>query len=983
MTIQVEVPSNTPADDSIWVFGGQLFNIFTQRVQMSRVAGKTNTWQADVSAPEATIFRYYFARNNDYSKLEAYAPFWPNGYSIGPGLYQRQAPLRELLVTNGATITETVAAWSDRAPLSGSTGTIAGTITNKAGNPLPGLWISAGPHQTFSDADGDYVMQGVPSGSCTITVRSENGEYAAVNTSVNLAADAITTQNITLTAQAMFPVTFNVAVPADTPAGAIPRLFGDSYRLGMIEIAGQGASDTTRYIDLAPLPGQHWTYAAELGNGACMNYLYTLGSNVLNFENQQGRAAIVTRTFCVNGPTIVNDTVAAWRSPGQVAVTLTATSPASPEDTLYVTADNGFGNTTVKMWPTGPGMATYTLYVNPNTTLKYRYVENTDPDTGGEIIDQDTNPPPYRTAAVGSSSLKLDDTIQAFRNQLLEPALSTLSSGITGPVAQRAEPFQTGIEPVDYWRSNWLPLVNPTMSRIKAMNAQWVMIDVLWTPTIVNPPQFDLVFDDFPPQDLIAHIHAAKAAGLHVALRSEMYPNSFALTQGKAFVDAFFAQVQRFSLYHADIAKREGAEMLVVETQYLRGNASSMAGDPALRTYVNAKLKAIVAAIRAHGYTGKLATDVFVNYPELDWYADLDYLGEEWWFQPIATSDSDTVQSMYDRTMSVLKSSYMPAVDRFHKPMIIDVEYYSAHTSALATYAFGPQIAPGRPADPSVASDYDEQGRVYQAVLLAFAATPWVQGSFSFGYAYYNLDSKGYSIRGKTAEQIVSRIYQQINSTATTPSITAIVNAADFKSETLSPDAWISILGQNLGQLEAASSANTVALGGASVTVCGTPAVLNYNSGSVTANGSTGWQINALLPDGVAGPTSCPVVVTVGTQASLPVSVAIAGGIMELFQFATSAGTLPIITHADYSLVGPVSAGLAPAKSNETVVAWATGDCSRPAVTVGGISATVAFSGRVGPGLCQVNFAIPNTSSGSSRLGISSSPNIYTLWVSQ
>src|SRR5262249_62216285 len=105
---------------------------------------------------------------------------------------------------------------------------------------------------------------------------------------------------------------------------------------------------------------------------------------------------------------------------------------------------------------------------------------------------------------------------------------------------------------------------------------------------------------------------------------------------------------------------------------------------------------------------------------------------------------------------------------------------------------------------------------------------------------------------------------------------------------------WISILGQNLGQTETASGANTLTLGGASVTVCGTAAVLNYNSGPVTTNGSTGWQINALVPDGVAGQASCPVVVTVGAHASPPVNVATAAGIMELFQFRTSAGTLPI-----------------------------------------------------------------------------------------
>jgi uncharacterized protein (TIGR03437 family) len=215
-----------------------------------------------------------------------------------------------------------------------------------------------------------------------------------------------------------------------------------------------------------------------------------------------------------------------------------------------------------------------------------------------------------------------------------------------------------------------------------------------------------------------------------------------------------------------------------------------------------------------------------------------------------------------------------------------------------------------------------------------------------------------------------------------TPSIASVVNGADFKPEPLSPGAWISILGQNLGQAATPTAANTFTLGGAGVSVCGIAAALSYNSGPVTTNGSMSWQLNALVPDGASGQTSCSVVVTVAGQSSQPASVTIASGVMELFGFASAAGPLPIITHADYTLVGPVTAGLTPAKPSETVIAWGTGDCSLPSVTVGGTSATVPFSGRVEPGLCQINFVVPTSLSGSNPLRLSTSPNPYSLWVS-
>lgn len=208
-----------------------------------------------------------------------------------------------------------------------------------------------------------------------------------------------------------------------------------------------------------------------------------------------------------------------------------------------------------------------------------------------------------------------------------------------------------------------------------------------------------------------------------------------------------------------------------------------------------------------------------------------------------------------------------------------------------------------------------------------------------------------------------------------------VVNAANFKSEPLSPGAWFTIFGRNLGQAGQWTTPSTFTLGGASVSVCGVQAAISFNSGSVTTNGVVGWQLNALMPDGIAGQTSCPVVVTVDGQASQPANVSIASGILELFGFTSAAGSLPIITHADYSLVGPSSAGLNPAKPGESVIAWGTGDCSPPTVTVGGNPAVVLFSGRVAPGLCQLNFVVPDSPAGANELKVSTSPNSYTIWV--
>jgi hypothetical protein len=162
-----------------------------------------------------------------------------------------------------------------------------------------------------------YLIEGVPSGSCTLTIRSETGEYRAVTAIVDIATGATTTKDIVLTAAQMGTVTFNVRVPNDTPALAVPRLYGDSYRLGMVENVGFIVAEPTRPIDMTAAGGNLWTFSAELGNGTCVTYLYTIGYFSRNNE-KASNGAIVTRSLCVNGSTTVNDTVAAWKTSQQV-----------------------------------------------------------------------------------------------------------------------------------------------------------------------------------------------------------------------------------------------------------------------------------------------------------------------------------------------------------------------------------------------------------------------------------------------------------------------------------------------------------------------------------------------------------------------------------------------------------------------------------------------------------------------------------------
>lgn len=229
------------------------------------------------------------------------------------------------------------------------------------------------------------------------------------------------------------------------------------------------------------------------------------------------------------------------------------------------------------------------------------------------------------------------------------------------------------------------------------------------------------------------------------------------------------------------------------------------------------------------------------------------------------------------------------------------------------------------------------------------------------------------------------------------PTISAVVHGGSFLPVPLAPGTWFSVLGTNLGTKATASDANTFQLGGASITVCGFPAILNYNSGATqSAPDVLSWQINALMPNGVLGHESCSVVVTVNGQQAAPYSVTITDESLELFQFVAPASdgsapplVLPVITHADYSLVGPLAYStqllkLTPAKAGEIIILWGTG-CkmtTNPVVSINGTPAQLLFAGITGLGLCQLNIVVPpDTPSGIASLTLPDPAPSYKLAV--
>jgi uncharacterized protein (TIGR03437 family) len=207
--------------------------------------------------------------------------------------------------------------------------------------------------------------------------------------------------------------------------------------------------------------------------------------------------------------------------------------------------------------------------------------------------------------------------------------------------------------------------------------------------------------------------------------------------------------------------------------------------------------------------------------------------------------------------------------------------------------------------------------------------------------------------------------------------VTGVVNAGSFQPG-IASGCWISIFGTNLSPgtylwqaSDIVNGALPTLLQGVSVTVNGLPAYVDYVSPT---------QINALAPDdGTLGPVPVQVTTAGGTSNAVTVQKSLLAP-----AFLTFDSTHVAALHADYSLIGAPNllpgAVTTPANPGEIIllygvgfgpanppqpsgqlVATATPLANSVQVTIGGQTASVAFSGLVESGLYQFNVTVPSS----------------------
>ena len=200
--------------------------------------------------------------------------------TVNEHLYNdRPVRYRLYQVTGPGTVEDVVSGWTDSI-YQGPTGRIMGSIIDQStGKPATNILVAAGGEQTFSLADGSFLLEGLPPGTHNLAFYSLDGFYSFYQQGAVVAADSTTPVSAKLSPTTLVTVIITVKVPSGTPSDAPLRLAGNLSQLGntFADLAGGVSSLPYRMPVLGKLANGRYMVTLSLPGGTYLEYKYTLG----------------------------------------------------------------------------------------------------------------------------------------------------------------------------------------------------------------------------------------------------------------------------------------------------------------------------------------------------------------------------------------------------------------------------------------------------------------------------------------------------------------------------------------------------------------------------------------------------------------------------------------------------------------------------------------------------------------------------------
>ncbi len=728
-------------------------------------------WQVKIASPIGSQLYYRYARRSPTKAIEVNVHF-------------ESIRTRVALVTGPLQINDVIAAWSD-APFEGTTGRIIGEVLDAStGKGIPEIAVSAGGLITYSDGEGNFRLDDLPTGLHNVALFSPNGAYRSIQQGALVATDATTPVAFSLKAATPVHITFQVTVPPGHDPNAQVLLAGNISQLGnrFIDLLGTIRTSTLHMPSLVKIDPTHYLTVLTLYSGTDLRYKYTLGDGLWNAERDDEGHFVTRQVIIPEHDTTLRDTVMNWSTNEDSSLRFHVEVPENtpPGDGVSLQFKLGSWFEPLPMWQIAPHEWAFELHgpLKFAGAVEYRYCRNLQCSSAD---DEDTAGPMStgRLLDFEQGNDEIHDQVIAWKWLEIDPArLSTMSQAILP-----RQVFEAGVDFLPGYTPTWKTSMPNSIQDLHSLGVNAITLTPRWVITQQNP--FPLI--SFDPgraafkDELGEWVQSAKKLNMRVNLRPTISVESGIMetwwddaVRDDIWWNLWFEEYRSFLLTFAQYAGEMGVEKLIISTYDIAPslpsgqlNSGSSSGVP---NDAGERWEALILEIRER-FSGRLSVEVELQVDTLDLPPFVEHVDEIsiYWRIPLSRGGStefNVLKTTVDQTFDWL----LVQPDLRGKPVTLSVEYLSLDGSANSCppapdgSCRDPGIfASGREVDPDLGVDLIAQVEAINAVLLGAYTRAEINGFYVRGFnPTAKLLDKSASIYGKPALNLLQYFYPRI-----------------------------------------------------------------------------------------------------------------------------------------------------------------------------------------------------------------------------